>query len=199
VKKIKARAAWRGGCARTRADARAARAPQDYAQQMKDANVSRAIIVVQAHLTPFARQSLLETERSKYHIEQFHEQELLVNITQHVLVPEHQLLSGARPACAVRSPLAGRLTCRAPRRALRRREAAAAGALQGEGGAAAAHPAARPRRPILRPQARHGGGAHTSQPPAPPRSLASRCSASSGRRKQPAATSRTGSACRGAF
>ena len=62
---------------------------------MKDDGVSRAIIVVQQHLTPFARQSLLETERSKYHIEQFHEQELLVNITQHVLVPEHQLLSGA--------------------------------------------------------------------------------------------------------
>lgn len=62
---------------------------------MKDDGVTRAIIVVQQHLTPFARQSLLETERSKYHIEQFHEQELLVNITQHVLVPEHQLLSGA--------------------------------------------------------------------------------------------------------
>lgn len=59
--------------------------------------MTRAIIVVQQHLTPFARQSLLETERSKYHIEQFHEQELLVNITQHVLVPEHQLLSGAPP------------------------------------------------------------------------------------------------------
>ena len=64
---------------------------------MKDDGVTRAIIVVQQHLTPFARQSLLETERSKYHIEQFHEQELLVNITQHVLVPEHQLLSGAPP------------------------------------------------------------------------------------------------------
>lgn len=60
---------------------------------MKDENVRRAIIVVQQHLTPFARQSLLETERSKYHVEQFHEQELLVNITEHVLVPQHQLLS----------------------------------------------------------------------------------------------------------
>jgi DNA-directed RNA polymerase I, II, and III subunit RPABC1 len=62
---------------------------------MKDDNVHRAIIVVQQHLTPFARQSLLETERSKYHVEQFHEQELLVNITEHVLVPQHQLLSDA--------------------------------------------------------------------------------------------------------
>ena len=67
---------------------------------MKQDGVTRAIIVVQAHMTPFARQSLLETERSKYHIEQFHEQELLVNITEHVLVPQHQLLSGARPSHA---------------------------------------------------------------------------------------------------
>jgi len=66
---------------------------QEYVQRMKDENVRRAIIVVQQHLTPFARQSLLETERSKYHVEQFHEQELLVNITEHVLVPQHQLLS----------------------------------------------------------------------------------------------------------
>jgi DNA-directed RNA polymerase I, II, and III subunit RPABC1 len=68
---------------------------QEYVQRMKDDNVHRAIIVVQQHLTPFARQSLLETERSKYHVEQFHEQELLVNITEHVLVPQHQLLSDA--------------------------------------------------------------------------------------------------------
>ena len=66
---------------------------QEYAQRMKEEKVSRAIIVVQQHMTPFARQSLLETERSKYHMEQFHEQELLVNITEHVLVPQHQLLS----------------------------------------------------------------------------------------------------------
>lgn len=66
---------------------------QEYAQRMKDEKVSRAIIVVQQHMTPFARQSLLETERSKFHMEQFHEQELLVNITEHVLVPQHQLLS----------------------------------------------------------------------------------------------------------
>ena len=66
---------------------------QEYAQRMKEEKVSRAIIVVQQHMTPFARQSLLETERSKFHMEQFHEQELLVNITEHVLVPQHQLLS----------------------------------------------------------------------------------------------------------
>jgi len=59
---------------------------------MKDEKVSRAIIVVRQHMTPFARQSLLETERTKFHMEQFLEQELLVNITEHVLVPKHVLL-----------------------------------------------------------------------------------------------------------
>jgi hypothetical protein len=41
---------------------------------MKDEKVSRAVIVVQQHMTPFARQSLLETERSRFHMEQFLEQ-----------------------------------------------------------------------------------------------------------------------------
>lgn len=68
---------------------------KNFAQRMKDDNVHRAIIVVQQNLTAFARQSLLETERSKYHIEQFNEQELLVNITEHTLVPKHQVLTDA--------------------------------------------------------------------------------------------------------
>ena len=68
---------------------------KEYATRMKDEAVSCAVIVVQQHLTPFARQSLLETERSKYRMEQFHEQELLVNITEHSLVPAHQLLTDA--------------------------------------------------------------------------------------------------------
>ena len=38
---------------------------------MRDEKVSRAIIVVQKHMTPFARQSLLETNGTKYHMEQF--------------------------------------------------------------------------------------------------------------------------------
>ena len=68
---------------------------KEFMQRMRDEAVGRAIIVVQAHLTPFARQCLLETERGKYHIEQFHEQELLVNITEHTLVPKHELLGDA--------------------------------------------------------------------------------------------------------
>jgi DNA-directed RNA polymerases I, II, and III subunit RPABC1 len=66
---------------------------KEYAKRMKDKQVNRAIIVVQQSLTPFARQSLLECQAQKFYIEQFQEAELLVNITDHVLVPEHILLS----------------------------------------------------------------------------------------------------------
>ena len=66
---------------------------KEYAKRMKDEQVNRAIIVVQQSLTTFARQSLLECQAQKFYIEQFQEAELLVNITDHVLVPEHILLS----------------------------------------------------------------------------------------------------------
>ena len=59
---------------------------------MKNESVSRAIMVIASNLTPFAKQCLLDL-MPKLHIEQFTENELLVNITQHVLVPEHRILS----------------------------------------------------------------------------------------------------------
>ena len=66
---------------------------KEYAKRMKDEFVFRAIIVVQQSLTPFAKQSLLECQAQKFFIEQFQETELLVNITDHVLVPEHIMLN----------------------------------------------------------------------------------------------------------
>ncbi|MCO5573899.1 hypothetical protein L7F22_027674 [Adiantum nelumboides] len=63
-----------------------------YAERMKAENVHRALLVVQQHLTPFAKQCVSEMS-SKYHMEVFQESELLVNIKEHVLVPEHQILS----------------------------------------------------------------------------------------------------------
>lgn len=44
----------------------------------------------QANLTPFAKQCLTEMA-PKYSIEVFQEQELLINITKHILVPKHQV------------------------------------------------------------------------------------------------------------
>ncbi|CAA3020658.1 DNA-directed RNA polymerases II and IV subunit 5A-like [Olea europaea subsp. europaea] len=63
-----------------------------YTNRMKDDDVHRAILVVQHNLTPFARTCISEIS-TKFHLEVFQEAELLVNIKEHVLVPEHQLLT----------------------------------------------------------------------------------------------------------
>ncbi|KMZ62815.1 DNA-directed RNA polymerase II subunit E [Zostera marina] len=63
-----------------------------YVNRMNDENVFRSILVVQVNLTPFAK-SALQEYGTKFTVEVFQEAELLVNIKEHVLVPEHQLLS----------------------------------------------------------------------------------------------------------
>ncbi|KAL8584629.1 DNA-directed RNA polymerases I, II, and III subunit RPABC1 [Nucella lapillus] len=63
-----------------------------YCQQMQQDNVMRAIIVVQSGMTPSAKQALVEMA-PKYILEQFIETELLVNITEHMLVPEHVVMT----------------------------------------------------------------------------------------------------------
>ena len=66
---------------------------KDYAEKMKEADVKSAIIVVRTALTAFAKSALQEVFAPKFLIEQFQEQELLVNITEHTLVPSHEVLS----------------------------------------------------------------------------------------------------------
>lgn len=63
-----------------------------YAERMRNEGVSRAMMVTIANITPFARQCLQEMAQ-KYYIETFEEKELLINITKHVLVPDHRLMS----------------------------------------------------------------------------------------------------------
>ncbi|XP_014507782.1 DNA-directed RNA polymerases II and IV subunit 5A [Vigna radiata var. radiata] len=65
-----------------------------YTERMNSENVYRAILVTQTNLTPFARTSI-STISSQFYLEVFQEAELLVNITEHVLVPKHQLLTDA--------------------------------------------------------------------------------------------------------
>ena len=81
---------------------------------MQKEEVSRAIMVVQQCLTAFAKQAPMPPRGSpcyplpnrlqalnnsvnstggKYKIEQFNEKELLINITDHILVPKHSLLT----------------------------------------------------------------------------------------------------------
>merc|ERR1711871_706825 len=65
-------------------------------ERMQNENVNRAIMVVQQGLTSFAKQALnnsVNASGGKFKIEQFHEKELLVNITEHTLVPKHTLLT----------------------------------------------------------------------------------------------------------
>lgn len=65
---------------------------RNYCNRMKEENVSSAILVVQEGITPFAKQALNEMA-PRYKIEHFRETELLVDITEHCLVPEHRVLS----------------------------------------------------------------------------------------------------------
>jgi DNA-directed RNA polymerase I, II, and III subunit RPABC1 len=65
-----------------------------YCDRLKEEKVSRAIIIIQQALTPFAKQGLAEMS-PRCVIEHFLEAELLVNITEHNLVPRHVLLTNA--------------------------------------------------------------------------------------------------------
>lgn len=66
-----------------------------YCERMKDEQVRKAIIVVKVNLTPFAKQALREMTQRGYRVEYFRDAELLVDITEHKLVPNHVLLSPA--------------------------------------------------------------------------------------------------------
>ena len=59
---------------------------------MRAEGVANAIIVLRVDITPFAKQAVQEMSDS-FRIEHFKEAELLVDITQHQLVPEHVVLS----------------------------------------------------------------------------------------------------------
>ncbi|CAI2300352.1 unnamed protein product [Caenorhabditis sp. 36 PRJEB53466] len=66
-------------------------------QQMQEQNISRAIIVVQTGMTPSAKQSIGDMA-PKYMLEHFLEAELMVNITEHELVPEHVVMTADEKA-----------------------------------------------------------------------------------------------------
>ena len=65
---------------------------KQYCEMMKEASVSHAILVVKQGVTPFAKTALQEMA-STYLIEHFRDAELLVDVTEHRLVPAHALLA----------------------------------------------------------------------------------------------------------
>merc|ERR1712048_1187204 len=65
---------------------------KQYCTRMQEESISRAIIVVQMGMTPSAKQALVDMA-PKYILEHFLETELLVNVTEHTLVPEHVVLT----------------------------------------------------------------------------------------------------------
>jgi len=64
-----------------------------YCQRMKEQSVLRAIIIVKVNLTPFSKQAIKEMAQRGYKMEYFRDAELLVDITEHKLVPEHVVLT----------------------------------------------------------------------------------------------------------
>jgi len=68
-----------------------------YCQRMQEENITRAVIVLQDGMTPSAKQALLDMA-PKYILEQFLEAELMINITEHELVPEHVVMTNEEKA-----------------------------------------------------------------------------------------------------
>lgn len=64
-----------------------------YVERMKTNNVNKAIMVVRSNMTPFAKTALKQIALKGYRLEYFREAELLVDITEHKLVPEHVVLT----------------------------------------------------------------------------------------------------------
>merc|ERR1712062_739571 len=60
--------------------------------RMRTENVKRAIVVIKKTITNYAKKSL-DALKPQYIFDVFLQQELMVNIMDHVLVPKHVLLS----------------------------------------------------------------------------------------------------------
>lgn len=65
---------------------------KELCDRMRTEIIQRAIMIIREKMTIQAKTTLQELEL-KFKIEPFFEQELIVNITKHVLVPKHEVLS----------------------------------------------------------------------------------------------------------
>jgi len=131
---------------------------------MNEQDVKRAILVVQQGMTSFAKQAIVEIRAKEpdLALECFQESELLVNITKHVLVPQHKVLTKEVRAAAL-PPSDAAAPRDAPARLCVAGEIQASGPVQAEGGAAASGPVQRPRGEILRAKPWPGGKDRATQ------------------------------------
>jgi DNA-directed RNA polymerases I, II, and III subunit RPABC1 len=63
-----------------------------YTDRMRNEGVTNAIMILRVDITPFAKQAVQEMSDT-FRIEHFKESELLIDITKHQLVPQHQVLT----------------------------------------------------------------------------------------------------------
>ncbi|KAJ2006997.1 DNA-directed RNA polymerases II 24 kDa polypeptide (RNA polymerase II subunit 5) [Coemansia sp. RSA 2322] len=68
------------------------KAIKDYLNKMAKESVNSGIVVYREKLTPTAARIISQVS-GKYHMEKFDEADLLVNITEHELVPQHKVLN----------------------------------------------------------------------------------------------------------
>eukprot|EP00941_MAST-03F_sp_MAST-3F-sp1_P003501 g3501.t1 len=69
---------------------------REVAESLKNQNCNRAIIIVENGLTPLALQTLREMDEVfSVQMEYFKESELLIDITEHELVPKHEVMTEA--------------------------------------------------------------------------------------------------------
>lgn len=64
-----------------------------FSNRMKDENVKHAILIVKDKLTAFAKNAVKALAATGYRMEYFRDSELLIDITEHKLVPKHEVLS----------------------------------------------------------------------------------------------------------
>mmetsp|Transcript_22746 Transcript_22746/g.35620 ORF Transcript_22746/g.35620 Transcript_22746/m.35620 type:complete len:215 (+) Transcript_22746:1906-2550(+) len=66
---------------------------RDYCERIKQDMFQKAILILNGKLTPHAKQAINSINSKEDKIEYFAENELIVNITEHTLVPRHELIS----------------------------------------------------------------------------------------------------------
>eukprot|EP00903_Cladosiphon_okamuranus_P008009 g7727.t1 len=67
---------------------------RSYSEKMQEEDVKKAIIVIKGGITPFARSAIQELcAQREVQVEDFKDAELMLDITEHTLVPEHQVLT----------------------------------------------------------------------------------------------------------